>query len=98
MLTEASESADDRASTAALENLSDIYLGSDYGLRPHQAGFEAAQRGAAKGSGRCAGWVGWCYENGKGADKDLEQAKAWYRKASDMGNEWARKRLAALSK
>lgn len=98
LMSSLAESADDGTSLGAMELLAETLLDSNFGLNAYGKGLETAKRGALKGSRDCTAWVGWCYENGKGVSKDLEQAKTWYRKASDMGNEWARSRLASLSK
>jgi TPR repeat protein len=41
--------------------------------------------------------IGICYENGHGRDKDLKQARAWYKIAADGGNEDAIKYLKELN-
>ena len=33
--------------------------------------------------------IGWCFENGKGRDIDLDQALFWYRKAAAQGDQRA---------
>jgi TPR repeat protein len=38
------------------------------------------------------------YESGKGAPRDLKQARDWYQKSADAGNESARERLAELNR
>jgi TPR repeat protein/RNA polymerase-binding transcription factor DksA len=40
--------------------------------------------------------IGICYENGQGRDKNLKQARAWYKIAADGGNEDAIKYLKEL--
>jgi TPR repeat protein len=40
--------------------------------------------------------LGWCYENGRGIPRDLNEARKWYRKAAVQGHDDARKRLSML--
>ena len=42
--------------------------------------------------------LGVCYEKGVGVEKDTQEAVGWYRKAADLGDEPAAKRLAELGK
>src|SRR5262249_604501 len=37
--------------------------------------------------------LGYCYEKGRGVEKDLAQAKLWYEKAADQGHKKAKNRL-----
>ena len=50
-----------------------------------EQGFPGAQR-----------HLGDCYANERGVEKDLAQAKLWYQKAADQGDEDARKKLEKL--
>jgi TPR repeat protein len=40
--------------------------------------------------------LGWCYENGRGVEKDIGKAMEWYRSAADQGNESAQFQLGYL--
>jgi TPR repeat protein len=37
--------------------------------------------------------LAWCFEQGKGVDKDLEEARRWYQNAGDLGEPHAREWL-----
>ena len=53
-------------------------------------------KAASLGSTAAMRLLGYCYERGTGPAKDIEQAKAWYKKAADAGDKRAQARLAAL--
>jgi hypothetical protein len=71
---------------------------SEGSRRPKPAGVaagwyrKAAEQGYADGQFN----LGWCYENGRGVPRDLDEARRWYRKAAAQGHADARKRLAEL--
>ena len=41
--------------------------------------------------------MGECYRRGDGVEEDIEEAKEWYQKAADQGNERAKDKLEELS-
>ena len=43
-------------------------------------------------------WLGYCYENGYGVEKDITKAVEWYRKAAAQGDKDAEERLKEISK
>ncbi len=40
--------------------------------------------------------LGYLYETGRGVSKNISTAIEWYRKAAELGNDYAQKRLKAL--
>ena len=38
-------------------------------------------------------WMGYCYECGKGVDKNLEEAFKWYEASAESGNSWSQCKL-----
>ena len=38
-------------------------------------------------------WLGYCYQNGFGVDRDAAEARYWYRLSAAQGNASAKKRL-----
>ena len=54
-------------------------------------------KGAEKEHDGCMANLGWIYLNGGGVQKDHKLAVDWFQKAANLGNEYAKKRLAELS-
>ena len=49
---------------------------------------------AEKGHSTAQSWMGFCYEYGKGVEKDYAEAVKWYRKSANQGSAYAANRLA----
>jgi uncharacterized protein len=54
-------------------------------------------KGYQNGHSEGANNIGELYEKGWGVTKDIEQAKSWYKKASELGNLEATARLERLN-
>ena len=48
-------------------------------------GVQPAEQGNAQAQAQAQCYLGFCYESGQDAEKDLEQAVFWYRKSADNG-------------
>ena len=55
--------------------------------------YKVFMEGDEKGIDDCTANVGWCYQNGRGVAKNMDKAKEYYKKAADMGNDWAKEQL-----
>src|SRR5690242_7922357 len=51
------------------------------------------EKAAEQGSDKAQFYLGDCYENGHGVDRDVTNAANWYKKASEQGNPDAQCRL-----
>lgn len=66
-------------------------------IQNEEAGFKKIRKVALVGSLDYAMFaLGECYYNGKGTSVDKEQAKEWFQKAADAGNEEAQEKLNLL--
>jgi len=54
----------------------------------------------ASEQGHAPAWryLGQCYEQGLGVEKNLDEAKKWYAKAKEKGDSFSRARLNLLNK
>lgn len=60
-------------------------LGNQNVYIDYQKGFHWHMKAAEAGYAFAMSNVGWCYENGRGVEKNLEVALEWYQKALDNG-------------
>lgn len=60
--------------------------------------FEYYQKAAEKGYALAQFYLGLCYHNGEGVEKNLSEAVKWYRKAADQGHAEAQNALRKLSR
>lgn len=68
-------------------------------IQNEEAGFKKIRKAALVGSLDYAMFaLGECYYNGKGTSVDKDQAKEWFQKAADAGNEEAQEKLNLLFK
>jgi TPR repeat protein len=66
----------------------DLYnLGVRYAqLGDHPEAVRWYRKAAEQGHATAQYNLGWCYENGRGVEKDAREAVRWYRKAAEQGN------------
>ena len=55
--------------------------------------YKVFMEGHEKGIAICTANVGWCYHWGRRVAKNMDKAKEYYKKAADMGNDWAKEQL-----
>ena len=84
--------AAEKGSLAARSDLGILYRESGR----MQEAFEQTQLAAEGGNKSAQNNLGWHFENGQGIARDLDQARSWYRKAADQGNEKAIANLKRL--
>jgi len=75
--------------TAAMKQLSDFY----YSKRDITNGLQWEIKAADKGDPELQNDLGWRYENGIGAARDVIEARKWYAKAGEQGNDTAQLHL-----
>jgi TPR repeat protein len=67
-----------------------------FGRTEGEESFTFAQMAAAQGERDGYYWLGWCFRDGEGCEKDLEKAKENFLLASELGYVWAMNHLAEL--
>ena len=58
--------------------------------------FNYLEKLAKKGDPQAQFALGYCYEIGKGVEKNIQKAILWYRKVAEQGNNQAEERLKIL--
>jgi TPR repeat protein len=70
------------------------YLGIRYAqLGDYREAVRCYRQAAEQGHAAAQYNLGWCYENGRGAEKDAREAVRWYGKAAEQGHPLAQVRL-----
>lgn len=76
-------------------------LGSKNAYIDYSKGFQWQMKAAEAGYVFAMSNVGWCYENGRGVNKDIKIALEWYQKALDNGyrkDDWITERISQCQK
>ena len=69
---------------------------SFYNQKKYQKAFKLFKKLAEQGDSQAQYNLGAMYENGEGVEENIEQAKYWYKKSADQGNEDAQEALKEL--
>ncbi len=69
---------------------------SFYNQKKYKKAFELLKKLAEQGDSQAQYNLGAMYENGEGTEENIEQAKYWYKKSADQGNEDAKEALKEL--
>ena len=69
---------------------------SFYNQKKYQKAFKLFKKLAEQGDSQAQYNLGAMYENGEGIEENIEQAKYWYKKSADQGNEDAKEALKEL--
>ena len=81
----------------AYVNYAYLYYSGGYGLKKDMnRAIELIRTGAYYKEAKAYQWLGFLYQNGYGVPKNLAEAKAWYQKGADAGDEVSIQRLKEL--
>lgn len=81
----------------AYVNYAYLYYSGGYGLQKDlDKAIELIRKGAYYKEPKAYQWLGFLYQNGYGVTKNLSEAKAWYQKGADAGDEVSIQRLKEM--
>ena len=69
---------------------------SFYNQKKYKKAFKLFKKSAEQGNSQAQYNLGAMYENGEGTEENIEQAKYWYKKSADQGDEDAKEALKEL--
>lgn len=75
-----------------------MYLNGFGVAKDARKAFAAFAKAAQNGDITAQYWLGFCYENGIGAQADLAQAKKWYTESAARGDAIAQPAIDALAR